>query len=207
MNESDIHRLSRIDRINVIGTSGSGKSTFGRSLADLLGCPFIEMDGLFWGPNWTESPDEEFVRNLEMVTDQPRWVLDGNYTRTTTIKWRQVQLVIWLDMPFVLTLYRVALRSLKRSLNKTEIWLGTGNRETFRKSFLSRDSVILWSIYSYPRNRRRYSKILKSKEYADIWLVHLKSPREVREFLAAAENAANERRADCDSSPEQSSPL
>lgn len=49
-------------RINVIGTSGSGKSTFSRMLATTLGYPYIEMDAMFWQPNWQESSnDDEYI--------------------------------------------------------------------------------------------------------------------------------------------------
>ena len=47
-------------RINVIGTSGSGKSTLAKRIAEKLDIPYIELDELFWKPNWTESTDEEF---------------------------------------------------------------------------------------------------------------------------------------------------
>ena len=47
-------------RINVIGTSGSGKSTFSERIAKKLNIPYIELDALFWNANWTESTNEEF---------------------------------------------------------------------------------------------------------------------------------------------------
>ena len=45
-------------RVIVIGTSGSGKTTMAKRLAERLAAPHIELDGLHWGPNWTEEPDE-----------------------------------------------------------------------------------------------------------------------------------------------------
>ena len=189
MIEIDINRLSQIERVNVIGTSGSGKSTFGRQLAHLFGLPFIEMDSAYWGPNWTEPTDEEFIPKVKAVTEGSRWVLDGNYSRTTPIKWRQVQLVVWLDMSFVRTVFRVSVRCLKRSLTKAEIWPGTGNRETLRKTFLSKESIILWAITSYRRNRQRYSEIMESQEYRHIWFVRLRSPSDVNSFLQTARMA------------------
>ncbi|MCP6571019.1 (d)CMP kinase, partial [Klebsiella pneumoniae] len=46
--------------INVVGTSGSGKSTLARRLAHRLGLPCIELDRLYWRPNWQGAPDEAF---------------------------------------------------------------------------------------------------------------------------------------------------
>ncbi|WP_413699614.1 shikimate kinase [Psychromonas sp. KJ10-10] len=48
-------------RINVIGTSGSGKSTFSQKLALKLNYPYLEMDNMFWKANWVESSNEEFL--------------------------------------------------------------------------------------------------------------------------------------------------
>ena len=73
-------------RINVLGTSGSGKSTFSKKLADKLNVPYVQLDELFWKPNWTESSDEELFPKLEKAVSSDEWVLDGNYTRTIPIK-------------------------------------------------------------------------------------------------------------------------
>lgn len=186
MTKFNLDRLSRIQRVNVIGTSGSGKTTFARKLADVLGLPFVEMDGVYWGPNWTEPAPVDFFARINAITEQSQWVLDGNYSRTTPVKWRTVQMVVWLDMSFLRTIGRVTARCVRRSLGKTEIWPGTGNRETLKKTFLSRDSVILWAITSYNRNRERYSTMMKSPEYDHIWFVRLRSPNQVEHFLRVA---------------------
>jgi len=51
-------------RINVVGASGSGKSTFARALAKRLMIPVIEMDALFWSQNWTPVAESEFITKL-----------------------------------------------------------------------------------------------------------------------------------------------
>src|SRR5215813_2841298 len=121
----------RFARVNVIGTSGSGKSTFSRRLAAILGVPYIEMDRLHWRPNWQAASDAEFLGALRAALDAACWVLDGNYyTRTTPIKWAAVDAVIWLDLPFAVTLWQVVARTIRRSLRGEELWPGTGNRES-----------------------------------------------------------------------------
>ena len=71
-----------------MGTSGSGKTSVARRIAKKLNIPYVELDELFWKPNWTESKDEEFFPKLEEALSVDGWVLDGNYTRTIPIKWK-----------------------------------------------------------------------------------------------------------------------
>ena len=132
-------------RVNVVGASGSGKSTFSKQLASQLEQPLIEMDALFWNSNWTESPDELFFARLRSALAHPRWVLDGNYDRTLPIKWQDVTAVIWLDYSLRRTLLQGLERALVRAWTRVELWPGTGNRESFRATFFSKKSVLLWS--------------------------------------------------------------
>ena len=118
-------------RINVVGTSGSGKSTFAKSIAKKFNAPYVQLDELHWKPNWEESSDKEFFPKLEKALLSDVWILDGNYTRTIPIKWKRVQMVVYLDLPFHVVLYRIIKRSLLRGIRKEELW--HGNRETVWK--------------------------------------------------------------------------
>jgi len=189
----DLDRLARVRRVNVIGTSGSGKTTFGRRLAEILQIPFFEMDHLFWKPDWQESTDEEFLPRLQEVTSRDEWVLDGNYSRMNAIKWQNVDMIVWIDRSLVRTLYQITARSLRRAVTRAEIWKGTGNRESLRRSFFSHESVILWSLTSHRVNRRRYTAAMQDPELARIWFVRLRTAKAVEQFLNAAEQAAGRR--------------
>jgi adenylate kinase family enzyme len=187
----NFQRLCQFRRINVIGTSGSGKSTFSRQLAELLGVPYFEMDQLFWKPDWRQSSDEELLAKVAEATSGQAWVLDGNYTRTIPQKWKAVELVIWLDLSFPRTITRVTKRAISRSLTQQELWPGTGNRESLRKGFLSSDSVIWWAISTHKKNRNTYSTIFHSTAYPHIEFVRLRSPGEVKSFLSGIRGALN----------------
>ena len=50
-------------RVAVIGTSCSGKTTFASRLSKLLDVRHIELDTLYWGPNWTARPSDDFRRD------------------------------------------------------------------------------------------------------------------------------------------------
>ncbi|RYZ60353.1 MAG: adenylate kinase [Proteobacteria bacterium] len=173
-----------MQRINVVGTSGSGKSTFAKRLAHALSLPYIEMDALNWGPNWTEAPEDVFLSRVRRALIPDAWVLDGNYGQSRAIKWERATTVIWLDYNFFTVIYQVTKRAIIRAVTKQELWPGTGNVETFRKTFLEKDSIILWSLTSYHRNRRNYTAFMQSPDYASIQWIRLRSHREATAFLS-----------------------
>ena len=172
-------------RINVIGTSGSGKTTFSKQLAAALAVRHIEMDTLFWQPNWRESCNEEFFAKVKRELVDDAWVLDGNYTRTAHIKWSLADTLIWLDYSLPRTLFQVTSRSLKRALDNRELWPNTGNRESLRRSFFSRDSIVLWSLTTHRKNRRKYELLLADSDYAHMKFIRITSPKQARDFLAS----------------------
>ena len=169
-------------RINVIGTSGSGKSTLSKRIAKKLDIPYIELDALFWKSNWTESKDDEFFPKIEKAVSGEDWVLDGNYSRTQHIKSKRTQMVVSLDLPFHVVLYRIASRSLIRGFKGTELW--SGNKETIWKHLFTRDSMIWWVIKTFHKNRERYISLYDQAEYSHINFVRLRSSKEVEYFIS-----------------------
>lgn len=175
--------LSRVFRINVVGTSGSGKSTLSRKIAELLHFPYLEMDRIFWKPNWTEPDKAAFAEDIRKAVAGERWVLDGNYDRTAKIKWERVDLVIWVDYSFPRTLCQAILRTLKRSMTRQELWPGTANRESLYRSFFRRDSIVLWTITSYGTVKKRYLEAMANPEWKHLTFIRLRNHRETEEFL------------------------
>lgn len=175
-----------MNKIIVVGTTGSGKSTFSKHLAGILNIPYIEMDYLFWKPNWAESSDEEFFEKIKKSLQSPTWVLDGNYGRSQHITWVEADTVIWLDLPFWLTLYQNISRSIKRSIVRKEIWAGTGNKESILRMF-SKDSVVRWLFNTYDTNIKRYEERMKDPKYSHIRFIRLRSRKEASRFLSQVE--------------------
>ena len=171
--------------INVVGTSAAGKTTFARQLARQLGLAHIEMDDLFWLDDWQETPDDEFFRKLQSQMDQTKegWVLDGNYSRTQDLKLKYVDTIIWLDYSFPLNFYRSVKRAMIRATTQKTLWASSNNRENFKTSFLSKDSIILWMIRHHAKNRKKYLKMMHDPKYQNIQFIRLTSPKQTAAFL------------------------
>ena len=68
---------ARPRRVLVAGTSGAGKSTVARRIGEVLGLPYVEIDGLFHGPGWTRR--ESFEADVRRVAAAPDWVTEWQY--------------------------------------------------------------------------------------------------------------------------------
>ena len=52
--------VGRGQRIAVIGSGGAGKSTLARQIGAILGLPVIHLDHHYWSPGWVPTPDDEW---------------------------------------------------------------------------------------------------------------------------------------------------
>ena len=171
------------NRINFVGPTGSGKTSTGRHLASILRVPFVEIDALFWGPDWTQSPDDVLRARVADAARGDRWVIDGNYSRVQPIIWERVDTVVWMDYPFRTVLWQLFWRTLRRVISQDELWTGTGNRERWSNAFASRNSLFVWLVTSYWRRRKRYARAVISPENSHIHFVRLTSRRKTRKWL------------------------
>jgi shikimate kinase len=168
-------------RINVVGTSCSGKTTLARIVAARLDVPCIELDALFWGPGWTPVPDELFLERVRRALAGEAWVVDGGYAKLDQLKLARVDTVIWLDYPMRTVLARWAGRTVRRIRTQEEFWPGTGNRETLRNAF-RRDGLLAWILTTH--RRRRASMEARMQAWPRVTWVRLRSPAEASRWLA-----------------------
>lgn len=168
-------------RIIVVGASGSGKTTLAIEIARQLGVSHIELDALHWLPNWVERPDAEFRRLVGEAAAGDNWVADGNYSVVRDILWQRGTMVIWLNYSRLTVMTRVFRRTVRRAIFQTPLF--SGNRESWRMSFFSRDSILLWAWTSYSSVQETYRKIRDGGQFPYLRWIEFQSPGEAADWM------------------------
>lgn len=172
-----------MQRVSVVGVTGSGKTTFAAALAAKLQVPHIELDALHWEPNWIMADLEVFRSRVAGQVSADGWVVDGNYSKVRDLVWSRADTVVWLDYPFALTFARLLRRTLARTYSGQELW--NGNRERLAEQFFSRESLLLWAIKSYPKQRATLPTLLTSQAYSHLDVLRFRTPRTAQHWLAS----------------------
>jgi len=169
------------DRIVVIGSSCAGKTTFATRLAKVLDQPTTDLDELFWAPQWQAKPLQEFRRLTEAVASSERWVVSGNYSDVRAILWPRATAVIWLNYGLAVVLWRALTRTARRVATRQTLW--HGNRESFRRSFLSRKSILVWVMSTFHGRRRQFGELRAAAAYPHLSWVEFKRPADAERFV------------------------
>ncbi len=168
-------------RVAVIATaSGCGKTTFGRTLASLLGVPFVELDAIHHQAGWRELTADELRREVEPIVAEDEWVIDGAYRgKLGDLVLERADTIVWIDLPRRVWLPRLVRRTFRRVVRREELW--NGNRESLRGVLLGRDALIAFALRNELRRRHRYPRDLGRFRVA-----RLRSQREVEAFVRSA---------------------
>lgn len=107
-------------RIHITGDPGSGKTTLGKTLAELLGVSCYQLDKVAYenGYGRKRTLDERLADVAEIVSHSG-WVTEGGFLWWTDGLMEAADLIVWLDLPFRINAWRMVWR------HTTLTWAGT----------------------------------------------------------------------------------
>ena len=175
-----------LTRVVVVGTSCSGKTTLARRLARSLGARHVELDSLYWGPRWTRRPD--FEQEVRAAAQQPRWVIDGNYSGVRDIIWRRCTSIVWLDYTFTRVFSRALRRTMRRVVMGARLY--GGNRETIGNMLFDAEAPLWLVIRTHAKRHREFPELFRRPEYCHATVIQLRAPAAAETFLAGATTRA-----------------
>lgn len=157
-------------KIIIIGSPGSGKSTFARKLRDITNLPLYYLDMLWHKKDRTNISREEFDEKLEKILKKDKWIIDGNYQRTIEMRLKECDTVFLMDYPLEVCLSGAEERVGKKRDDLP--WIEEKVDEEFKQIIVDFSKNKLPQIYKllekYQKNKNIV--IFKSREEADNYI-------------------------------------
>jgi adenylate kinase family enzyme len=102
-----------VQRVVILGRGGAGKSTVARRLGEAFGLPVIELDKHFWQSGLVPLPKDQWAKVQQEMTNQPRWVIDGDLGPYDVfpVRLSAAGTVLFLDFSMWLCLWRALRRA------------------------------------------------------------------------------------------------
>ncbi len=137
-------------RIMIVGSYGTGKSTFASHLQRVLKIELIHLDKLFWEPNWTPVSHEKQAEILEQEIKKENWIMDGFYPWTFDVRLKRADTIIFLDIPRLLCMWNITIRRIRLKLTGIKRKdIAEGCFDKFNFSFYYR----IWTFKNKVRNK------------------------------------------------------
>ena len=172
-------------RISVVGSSGAGKTTVARRLAEALSTPHIELDALYWGEGWSAATTAELSERVRAATAGEAWVVDGNYWNKLGAQvWAAADTVVWVSPPRWRAMWQSLTRTVRRATTRQELW--NGNRESWRglRFWRGEESILWWAWTAYDRTQERYAQAMADPQWSHLRFHRLRTRVEVDRFIA-----------------------
>ncbi len=165
--------MYKYKKIIILGSSGSGKSTLANRIGLYTGFPVYHLDNILYNPGWErkeKSKWSEICREIFLRKDVG--IVDGNYTSIIPERINWADLVIFIDIPTWLQIYRIFLRNIRIKIGLEKRY-GTQkeNKEKIGWDFLK---------WAYRWNKHEKDKIFSMIDsYKDKKVIIISKPKEL----------------------------
>jgi len=175
--------LEGCNRIVIIGRTGSGKTTLARELAAALDVPHVELDSLFFGPDFSTVPLDLLRERTVQAIAGECWVTDGNKSAVRDLVWPRADTIIWLDYSLAVSLWRLGKRALRRTSVLRAQAAGSGKKAGLLKNIIAGAKGVLTALRSHRGQRRLYPKLFALPENQHLAVIRLNSPKAAQRWL------------------------
>ncbi len=170
-------KMAKLKKIHILGTSGSGKTFLSKKLSKLLKIKVYDLDDIFWLRKGARKYDikrnkKERNRLLKEIIKKKKWIIEGCYSSWIEDSIKKSDLVIWLDPPFYILVYRLILRFYKRKfLNTKEGWKDLGLLLKYAKNYHKKDQ---------PAGYHEHKELIEKHK---IEVLYIRNKKELNKFL------------------------
>ncbi len=155
------------NKILIVGTGGSGKTTLGKKIGKILQIESISTDDLRYSKDFKKSFNEKIVINsIKKIISKKQWIIDSVYNENYILPIvNKAKLIIVLKSSRLKLIYRVLKREIKR-----------------RKSIPNIIKLLYWSQKFKNHNEKAHTILIKKKKIKEIVLSNKK---EIDKFLSS----------------------
>jgi len=118
-------------KIVLIGCPSSGKTTLGREISTKYSIPILYLDKIFWITPKGISQEDFLKQQLEFMSSNPSWIIDGNFHNSTSLGLRleSANSIVVFDLPKIVVYWRF-IKRLITTIGKKREDMPNGRKET-----------------------------------------------------------------------------
>ena len=162
-------------KIQITGSTGSGKTTYSKKIAKELNIPRYELDDIHWIRDQkgdTRRPMDEKLALLTEIVNQNNWVIEGVQFKWSDNSFEEADVIIVLDVSQLKNRYQIIKRFLKQKLG-------------LEKSKYKPSLKALKNMFEWEKDYRTYEReqlLIKLEPYKDK-VCFIKSQKDKEELI------------------------